>query len=233
MRAGRDTRALPAKDQWSGPSSLLIEQVAESKRVHRASEGMALRCFGNIISQPPDLSRMAIAPAAKSVLRFGVFELDRTTGELRKNGLLLKLHPQPAKMLVLLASHPEELVTRERFKEALWGQDTFVDFEQGLNSCVRHIRNVLADDPDNPRFIETIPRKGYRFIAPVIWAGMSAGISEPPAPAPRTTASPPRRRTMALLAALALIVITGLGVLYFGFRRQPVCRQNHVGCTSL
>ena len=168
---------------------------------------------------------MATAPAAKSVLRFGVFELDATTGELRRSGLLLKLHPQPTKMLALLASHPEELVTRERLKEALWGQDTFVDFEQGLNSCARQIRNVLADDPDNPRFIQTIPRKGYRFIAPVTPGGTSSRIAEAPARAPRTTAGAPLRPTIALLAALALIVVTGLGVLYFGFRRGPTGRS--------
>ena len=110
---------------------------------------------------------MATTHAPKPVLRFGVFELDGATGELRKSGLLLKLHPQPAKVLLLLASRPNELVTREQVKGALWGQDTFVDFEQGLNSCIRQIRNVLGDDPDSPRFVQTVPRKGYRFIAPV------------------------------------------------------------------
>ena len=89
---------------------------------------------------------MATAPAPKSVLRFGVFELDSATGEVRKNGIFLKLHPQPAKVLLLLASRANQLVTREEIKEALWGQDTFVDFEQGLNSCIRQIRGVLADD---------------------------------------------------------------------------------------
>src|SRR5712671_644776 len=110
---------------------------------------------------------METVRTSKSVLRFGVFELDTTTGELRKSGMLLKLQPQPAKVLVLLASRPNELITREQIKEALWGQDTFVDFEQGLNSCARQIRTSLGDDPDNPRFIQTVPRRGYRFIAPI------------------------------------------------------------------
>jgi TolB-like protein/DNA-binding winged helix-turn-helix (wHTH) protein/cytochrome c-type biogenesis protein CcmH/NrfG len=102
-----------------------------------------------------------------SVLRFGVFELDLATGELRKSGRRLKLPPQPFKVLALIASHPGELVTREEIQRQLWGSETFVDFEQGMNHCIKQIRNALGDNAETPRYVETVPRRGYRFIAPV------------------------------------------------------------------
>ena len=100
-------------------------------------------------------------------MRFGVFELDLQTGELRKSGVLLHLPPQPFKVLTLLASRPAELVTREEIRDQIWGTDTFVDFEHGLNFAIKKIRDTLGDDPETPRYIETVPRRGYRFIAAV------------------------------------------------------------------
>ena len=100
-----------------------------------------------------------------SRFRFGAFELDLRTGELRKNGTITNLPLQPCKILTLLASHPGELITREQIQEKIWGDDTFVDFENGLNSAINRIRSVLGDDADSPRYIETLPRRGYRFIA--------------------------------------------------------------------
>jgi eukaryotic-like serine/threonine-protein kinase len=100
-------------------------------------------------------------------LRFGVFELDLTTGELRKSGRPVKLRPQAAKLLGVLASRPGKLVTREDLQEQLWGQETFVDFEHGINLCIREIRTALGDDAATPRYVETLPRQGYRFIAPI------------------------------------------------------------------
>ena len=102
-----------------------------------------------------------------SVLRFGVFEMDLALGELRKNGILVKLPPQPFKVLALLATHRGQVVTREEIQQQIWGSDTFVDFEQGMNHCIKQIRNVLSDSAETPRFVETLPRRGYRFIAPV------------------------------------------------------------------
>jgi len=103
----------------------------------------------------------------RSLFRFGVFELDLWTGQLHKAGSLINLSPQPFKILVLLASCPGQLVTREEIQRQVWGSDTFVDFEQGLNFAVKKIRAALSDDAEMPRYIETLPRRGYRFIAPV------------------------------------------------------------------
>jgi TolB-like protein/DNA-binding winged helix-turn-helix (wHTH) protein len=103
----------------------------------------------------------------EQALRFGAFELDPGTAELRKDGTRLRLPPQPLKILSLLASRSGQLVTREEIREQIWGSDTFVDFEQGLNFAINRIRTVLGDDADNPRYIETLPRRGYRFVAPV------------------------------------------------------------------
>ncbi|MBI3934415.1 MAG: winged helix-turn-helix domain-containing protein [Acidobacteria bacterium] len=106
-------------------------------------------------------------PEPPILLRFDRFELDLRTRELRKDGRLVKLQDLPGKLLVLLAGRPGELVTREEIEKALWGEDQFVDFEHGINTAMRKIRDALGEAPEQPRFIETLPRKGYRFIAPV------------------------------------------------------------------
>src|SRR6476646_5277563 len=103
-------------------------------------------------------------------LRFGAFELNAMTGELRRQGDLVKLAPQPLKVLDLLARRSGEVVTRNEIRDHVWCGDTFVDFEQGLNFCIRQIREVLGDTADAPRYIETLPRRGYRFLIPVTTA---------------------------------------------------------------
>lgn len=110
---------------------------------------------------------LTVSESDVPVLRFGVFELDTGTAELRKAGTLLRLPPQPLKILALLATRPGQLVTREEIQKQIWGSDTFVDFEQGLNFAISRIRTALGDDAENPRYIETLPRRGYRFIASV------------------------------------------------------------------
>lgn len=110
---------------------------------------------------------MATSPSLDSRLRFGRFELDVRRGELQRSGVPIHLPPQPLKLLVLLSSRPGELVSREEIRAQLWGSDTFVDFEQGVNHCIRTIRAVLADGARSPLYIETVPRRGYRFIGPV------------------------------------------------------------------
>jgi DNA-binding winged helix-turn-helix (wHTH) protein len=102
-----------------------------------------------------------------SILRFGIFELDYRTGELRRAGAAVKLPPQPFKVLWLLASRPGEVVSREEIRQALWGEDTYVDFDSGLNFCINQIRRALRDSAESPRFIHTLPRRGYRFLATV------------------------------------------------------------------
>jgi Tol biopolymer transport system component/DNA-binding winged helix-turn-helix (wHTH) protein len=99
--------------------------------------------------------------------RFGVFELDALSGELRRNGTLVKLREQPASILLLLLEHAGQMVTREQLRQHLWPSDTFVDFDHSLNAAVMKLREALGDSADKPLYIETIPRKGYRFVAPV------------------------------------------------------------------
>jgi DNA-binding winged helix-turn-helix (wHTH) protein len=99
--------------------------------------------------------------------RFGTFEADAATGELRKQGVRIKLNAQPFQVLLLLLGHPGQLLTREEISRELWPDGTFVDSEHGVNSAVNRIREALGDTASNPRFIETLARRGYRFVAPV------------------------------------------------------------------
>src|SRR5439155_16557757 len=101
------------------------------------------------------------------IVFFGKFELDCRSGELRRNGTALKLQPQPAKVLAILVSRAGEMVTRQELAEQVWGSETYVDFEHGLNFAIRQIRTVLQDDAENPRYLETMPKRGYRFMAEV------------------------------------------------------------------
>src|SRR5215831_12608142 len=101
------------------------------------------------------------------VLRFGNFELHLAQAELRLNGDPVRLPPQPLKVLEQLARRSGEVLTRNEIREHVWCGDTFVDFEQGLNFCIRQIREALGDDAGAPRFVETLPRRGYRFLMPV------------------------------------------------------------------
>lgn len=110
---------------------------------------------------------MASPAPVPSVIRFGAFELDAASGELRKSGISLKIHPQPFRVLTLLVERPGQIVTREEIRRCIWGENTFVDYELGINFCVKQIRTALADDADSPRYIQTLPRRGYRFIAEV------------------------------------------------------------------
>jgi cholera toxin transcriptional activator len=101
------------------------------------------------------------------IARFGVFELDLAAGELRKNGAKLRLQEQPFQVLVLLLERAGDVVTREELRQKLWPADTFVDFDHSLNTAVNKLREVLGDSASSPRYIETLARRGYRFIAPV------------------------------------------------------------------
>ena len=96
--------------------------------------------------------------------RFAAFELDLTTGELRKNGIKIKLQDQPLTVLKLLLDHQGGLVTREEIRNSLWPADTFVDFDRGLNTAINRLREALGDQAENSRFVETLPRRGYQFI---------------------------------------------------------------------
>ena len=99
--------------------------------------------------------------------RFGAYEVDAATGELRKQGIRIRLHAQPFQVLLMLMERPGELLTREEISRELWPDGTFVDYEHGVNSAVNRIRDALGDRAGNPRFVETLARRGYRFVAPV------------------------------------------------------------------
>jgi cholera toxin transcriptional activator len=111
-------------------------------------------------------------------LRFGVFELDTATGELWRDGKAQpRLRDQALQILRMLLEHPRELVTRENLRDRLWSSDTFVDFDHGLNTAVNQLRSAFGDSAANPRYIQTVPRRGYRFIAPVeITSSLSPGV---------------------------------------------------------
>ena len=115
------------------------------------------------------LDAMPAFPGNQSgrIARFGVFELDLVAGELRKNGAKLRLQEQPFQVLVLLLERGGDLVTREEMRQKLWPADTFVDFDHSLNTAVNKLRETLGDSASSPRYIETLARRGYRFIAPV------------------------------------------------------------------
>lgn len=117
--------------------------------------------------------------------RFGVFEADASTGELRKQGIRIRINAQPFQVLVMLLDRPGEVLTREEISQVLWSDGTFVDYEHGVNSAVNRLRDALGDSAGNPRFVETLARRGYRFVAPVERIG-ETGISPFPQKSPKT-----------------------------------------------
>jgi DNA-binding winged helix-turn-helix (wHTH) protein len=136
------------------------------------------------------------AAPTRLLYRFATYEADPATGELRKSGVRLRLPEQPFRVLILLLERPGELVTREEIRQKLWPADTFVDFDHGLNTVINRLRETLGDSASNPRFIETLARRGYRFVAPVRTAagdpvGAPAAATEP---ARATVASQPESR---------------------------------------
>ena len=146
---------------------------------------------------------MAEPVSSKRIVRFGVFEVDRAAGELRKQGLKVKLQEKPFQVLTLLLERPGEVVTREELQRRLW-PDTFVDFEHSLSTAIKKLRDALGDTADNPRFIETRPGRGYRFIAPV--EGRPAPPISPSLPAP-AGGKPVWRLAAAGFAVVALLAV--------------------------
>ncbi|HYL34460.1 MAG TPA: winged helix-turn-helix domain-containing protein [Bryobacteraceae bacterium] len=164
-------------------------------------------------------------PREDSVLRFGAFELELRTGELRKGGALIKLQTQHFQLLALLAGRHGQMVSREEIRQALWKDDTFVDFDRSINFCVNKIREALGDDRQSPRFIETLPRRGYRFITPVLEAG--DGVAEQtPAAEPALITKPARstrRWLLGVAEGIALAAMVTAGVWWWrGSRVTPL-----------
>lgn len=127
-------------------------------------------------------SSMAVSQNNNRIARFGLFELDLSAGELRKNGARLRLQGQPFQVLALLLERAGQVVTREELQQKLWASDTFVDFDHSLNTAINKVREALGDSASNPRYVETLARRGYRFIAPV--QPDPPAQAAPPVPAP-------------------------------------------------
>ena len=144
--------------------------------------------------------------------RFDAFEVDMRSGEVRKHGIRLKLHGQPFQVLSLLLEHPGDVVTREELRQKLWPVDTFVDFDTGLNGAVKKLRDALCDSAEEPRYIETLPRRGYRFIAQVENGDLPAPVpieerlATVPPVGPRSKRSKKRRFMVAAGVATFLMV---------------------------
>lgn len=143
--------------------------------------------------------------------KFGVFEFESETGELRKNGRAVALEPQPAKALALLLAKAGEVVSREELRDAVWGSDTHVDFDRGIAYGLSQIRTALGDSGDNPRFVQTIPKRGFKFIAPVAPVAPIAPV------APARTFN----NWVTTPLAIAMLAVT-LGMMYEAFSSPPV-----------
>ena len=145
--------------------------------------------------------------------QFGQFAFDPDAGTLTRNGIPVRLQPQPARVLSLLVARAGEAVSRDDLRRQIWGTDTFVDFERGLNFCIAQIRSALQDSADSPRFIETLPRRGYRFIAPVAPSVSAPAASVPTAqegPVPVQRQVLPRGRLIAGGLAIGTIVLIAM-----------------------
>jgi eukaryotic-like serine/threonine-protein kinase len=175
-----------------------------------------------------------------SVFRFGPFQVNSLTGELRKNGNRVKLQEQPFRLLVILLENAGEVVTHDDLRHRIWRDDTFVDFDGSLRVAVRKLREALGDNAENPRYVETIPKRGYRFLAPEIYpepatpgvgefgaSPLSAEIAAPDHArigAPLVHRSNWSRRWM-LTPALLLIVVAGIAIAFRTFRHPKVLTE--------
>jgi TolB-like protein/DNA-binding winged helix-turn-helix (wHTH) protein len=166
-------------------------------------------------------------------VRFGVFEVDFRACELRRGGVRVRLQDLPFRALTLLLSRPGELITHEEFRRALWPEDVFVDFDRALRSAIKRLRDALGDDSDNPIFVETVERRGYRFIAPVTRSAPEAEVSGPavPGPAPVPNNAPANELAKSSWLPLALVVVAALGVIAaatFFYWRHPAPRISSI-----
>jgi len=150
-------------------------------------------------------------PQLRGWLRFGVFELDLRAGELRKHGLKVRLQEQPLQVLEMLVEHPGEVVSREELQKKLWPADTFVDFDHGLNKAINKLRDALGDSAESPRYVETVARRGYRFLVEVKATGAAHVRPEPAAPPRAATAARLRpSRAWRISAVLLLLLMASL-----------------------
>ena len=160
------------------------------------------------------------SPLSASVFSFGDFRADSRSGQLTKYGLRIKLQEKPFQILVYLLAHPGHVVTREDLRVSIWGTDTYLDFDHSLNIAVNKLREALCDSAETPLYIETLPRRGYRFIAPVVETTSNGRTEAPPVPIARPEH---RRRTLRspwLVAGAAGVAVVALSLLV-AFRHSP------------
>ena len=164
-------------------------------------------------------------------MRFGVYDVSLRSGELRKAGKLIRVQQQPLKLLRILLEHPGQVVTREELRNQLWPGESFGDFDQAVNAAIAKLRSALGDSADNPRFIETIPKLGYRFIAEVVveYAEIAADTTPPATPELPKTIPTPANRSNRLgiwiaLAAIVLVSIAGLALWKFLSKSAPASK---------
>src|SRR5215831_3150635 len=165
--------------------------------------------------QIPAPSKTVLQPPLGRFARFGTFEVDFRERKLTKGGIRIRLQEQPFRILARLLEHPGELVTREEIRLQVWPQDLFVDFDAALNTAVGKLRAALSDSADNPRFLETVPRRGYRFVAPVSWS--PALEKEAPAPAKPQV----RKRHYLWYAAAVMVAAAAIGGFWLLRRAAP------------
>jgi DNA-binding winged helix-turn-helix (wHTH) protein len=176
---------------------------------------------------------MAVSPA-EGVIRFGLFELDLKAGQLSRNGTKLRLPQQPLQVLAVLLERPGEILTREELRQRLWSSDVFVDFDHGLNKSIQKLRDALGDSATSPRYIETIPRVGYRFIAPVrngarpLEPEVAMKINRPAPTAAAPAAAGKRRARWWILAAGAFCVFAMLAVYFSSLHRPAVIKYTQL-----
>ena len=165
-------------------------------------------------------------------LRFGAFHVDLRSGEVHKHGIRLKLQDQPFQVLAILLEHAGDVVTREEFRERLWSADTFVDFDTGLNSAIKKLRDVLSDSADEPRYIETLPRRGYRFIAHVENgvppASATVELDLGPVPPLRAARGFWNKRRFVVAAGVAALVVVAAIAAWRVFFKRPVLTETDV-----
>jgi DNA-binding winged helix-turn-helix (wHTH) protein len=171
---------------------------------------------------------VATSAQSSTRLRFDAFEVDLCSGEVWKHGLRVRLQDQPFQVLRVLVEHPGQIVTRDELKQTLWPADTFVDFDDGLNTAVKKIRELLGDSAERPRYIETIPRRGYRFVGPIaplppVEAMVAAPHSHPALVLPPAAGAVPRKgyRPAGYVAVGVLaLVVTLIGADVGGWRTR-------------
>src|SRR6266436_3695731 len=215
---------------WHAAGMILTVQVAEKRKLaaHTTAQPPASRTA--VLYSRATQAPMAIAIPSGRV-RFATFEVDLRSGELHKQGIKIKLHDQPFQVLAMLLEHAGELVTREKLHQKLWPSDTFVDFDVGLNSAIKRLRDALGDSAEEPRYIETLPRRGYRFIARIENGALpTLAIVEkhraPVLPVEPTPALWNKRRLVVAAGVAALLIVAAIASWRIVFARHMLAETD-------